>query len=161
MTTRRLLALFAVVGLALGPLPRPSAAEVPEAGPAASMELVSQTPIAATGQTFVATIRLEGVPEDGSIALDVYSRIRSRSELAQSMEGEGLRCCVFNTAVPLSAMPAQPDGTRRVVLSLDPAAGGLPLPVEGVYPLELTAQDAAGGALGLSRDAPHRSAGGR
>ena len=60
------------------------------------------------------------------------------------MEGEGLRCCVFNTVIPLSDLPAQPDGTRRVVLSLDPAAGGLPLPVEGVYPLELTAQDAAG-----------------
>jgi hypothetical protein len=147
---RRLVALGAVLAavlVALGPLPHRSAAEVPDAGAAPAIELVAQTPVAATGTPFVATIRLEGVPDEGSIALDVFSRIRSRSELAQSMEGEGLRCCMFNTVIPLSDLPAQPDGTRRVVLSLDPAAGGLPLPVEGVYPLELTAQDAAGTAL--------------
>jgi len=141
--------LLAVVGLVLAALPHgTAAAEVPDAGTsAATIELVTQTPVAAAGGSYVATLLLEGVPDDGSIALDVHSRIRSRSELAQSMEGDGLRGNVFHTVVPLSAMPRQPDGTRRLALSLDPATGGLPLPAEGVYPLELTAQDAGGKEL--------------
>ena len=54
---------------------------------------------------------------------------------------------IFPLVVPLSDLPPQPDGTRRVEVSLDTAAGGLPLPTEGVYPVELTAQDATGAPL--------------
>ena len=140
--------LLAALGFALGALPHPPAvAAVPDAGSTPSIELVTQTPVAAPGGSFVATVLLDAIPADGSIAIDVHSRIRSRSELAQSMEGEGLRGNVFQTVVPVSALPPQPDGTRRIVLSLNPAAGGLTLPAEGVYPLELTAKDAAGNEL--------------
>ena len=84
------------------------------------------------------TVRLNGVPDDGSLALAVHQRVRSRSELAQSMEGEGLRSVVFPLVVPLSDCLPQADGTRRSRSPVDPAAGGLALPTEGVYPVELT-----------------------
>jgi hypothetical protein len=126
----------------------PTAVTAPAAaGPSAEIELVSQTPVADPGGSFVMTVRLEGVPADGSVALAVHQRVRSRSELALSMEGQGLRSVIFPLVVPLSDLPPQADGSRRLVLPLDPAAGGLPLPAEGVYPVELTAQDAAGAAI--------------
>ncbi|MET0902251.1 MAG: DUF6049 family protein [Acidimicrobiales bacterium] len=136
-----------VVTLAMVSLTPAAQARVPDVGPAPEVELVSQTPVAEPGGSFVVTVRLSGIPADGSVALTVHQRVRSRSELAQSMEGEGLRSVVFPLVVPLSDLPPQPDGTRRVELSLDTAAGGLSLPTEGVYPVELTAHDAAGAPL--------------
>ena len=139
-------ALAAAGALLLGPLPSAPAAPAPR-GAGASIELVAQTPVAAAGGAFVATVSLDGIPASGSIALDVHQRVRSRSELDQSMQGDGLGRLVFQNVTPISAMPPQPGGTRDVVLSLDPTSGGLPLQVEGVYPLVLTAQDAAGTEL--------------
>ena len=149
------------ITLAMVPLPPASQAGVPAVGPSPEVELVSQTPVAEPGGSFVVTVRLNGIPADGSVSLTVHQRVRSRSELAQSMEGEGLRSVIFPLVVPLSDLPPQPDGTRRVELSLDPAAGGLPLPTEGVYPVELTAHDATGAPLATPRDPSHRAAGGR
>ena len=150
---RRLVALGALLAptlslLSVLPAPLPSAdAEVPDAGADAAIELVSQTPIATVGQPFTITVRLEGIPEDGSVELAVHQRVRSRSELALSMDGQELRTIMFGPLViPVSALPAQPDGTRRVVLPVG-QAGGLPAPAEGVYPVELTAADAAGAPL--------------
>jgi hypothetical protein len=148
---RRLLraaVLLSAVGVALAPLPEPSAgASGPARGAPPEIELVSQTPVGRAPQPFVMTVRLAGVPGDGSLALAVNQRIRSRSELDQSMDGNGLRCCIFQTVYPISAVPAAADGGRRVVLPLDPAVGGLSLSAEGVYPVELTAQDANGAPL--------------
>lgn len=112
-------------------------------GPAPSIELVEQTPVTAPGGSFVVHVRLPGVPDDGSVRIVVHQRVRSRSELAQSMAGEGLRSEVFATVTAISSLPAQSDGSRRLTLSLDPASGGLSLSTEGVYPIELIAQDAA------------------
>ena len=139
--------LVAAFSLALAPLPSTVGAHLPEAGPAQEIELVSQTPVAEPGGSFVITVRLDGIPADGSVALTVHQRVRSRSELALSMEGQGLRSVIFPLVVPLSDLPPQADGSRRIVLPLDPAAGGLPLPAEGVYPVQLAAQDAAGAEL--------------
>jgi hypothetical protein len=139
----------ATVGVLLVALPAVGAApDVSGAAGPPVIELVSQTPVAVPGQPFVADLRLTGVPAEGSISLVVHHRIRSRSELAVSMEGDGLRCCIRQSVTPVSALPDRPGGVRRVTLPLAPAPGGLPLPTEGVYPLELTAQDGAGQPLG-------------
>jgi hypothetical protein len=115
-------------------------AEVPDAGAAPAIELVSQTAVAAAGQPFTITVRLEDVPATGSLTLQVHQRVLSRSELALSMDGQDLRSVMFGPLViPLSDLPAQADGTRRIVLPID-QPGGLPMPSEGVYPVELTAQ---------------------
>jgi hypothetical protein len=134
-------ALLALVLLSLA-APTSAAPDV-ALGPGPAIELVDQTPVAAPGSTFVAHVRLPGVPADGSVRIVVHQRVRSRSELAQSMEGEGLRSEVFATVSAISSLPAQTDGSRRLALSLDPANGGLSLSTEGVYPVELIAQDAA------------------
>ncbi len=136
---------FLAVSILTAAGPTTAAAHAPRAprGPAAAIELAVQTPVVAPGGTFVVRLRLPGVPGDGSLRVVVHQRVRSRSELAQSMEGDGLRSQAFGTVVALSSLPVQADGTRRLALSLDPANGGVPLRAEGVYPVELIAQDAA------------------
>ena len=106
-------------------------------GPGPEIVLVAQTPVSPPGSTFVVRLQLPGVPADGSVRIVVHQRVRSRSELALSMEGEGLRTEVFATVTAISTLPAQPDGTRRLTLP------NVPLSTEGVYPVELIAQDAA------------------
>lgn len=136
--------LLALLAPGAGATTRPTRA--PEAA-GVQVELVAQTPVVPAGGTFVVRLRLDGVPADGSVRVVVHQRVRSRSELAQSMEGDGLRSRILETATALSTLPTQADGTRRLALSLDPASGGLPLRTEGVYPVELIAQDAAGSPL--------------
>ena len=77
------------ITLAMAPLPQAAKGEVPDVGPSPEVELVSQTPVAEPGGSFVMTVRLNGIPADGSVALTVHQRVRSRSELAQSMAGRG------------------------------------------------------------------------
>lgn len=111
------------------------------------IELVGQTAVVSAGGSFEVTLRLAGVPGNGSVRLAVHQRVRSRSELAQSMEGAGLRGRVLDTVVPLSSLVTQDEGTRRLTLRLSSAAGGPALAAEGVYPVELIAQDIAGSPL--------------
>ena len=118
-----------------------------QVAPDVEVELVDQTAVAAPGDTFAVGLRLEGVPGDGSVQMVVHGRVRSRSELDQSMDGDGLRSPVIDTAIPVSGLTTEADGTRGLGLSLDPAAGGLALRTEGVYPVELIAKDAAGAPL--------------
>jgi hypothetical protein len=131
--------------------PDAGGAALPDHHPAtvgsARIELSAQTPVVAPGGTFAMRLTLEGVPADGSLRMSLHQQVRSRSELALSMEGDGLRSQVFGTSTFLSALPLQPDGTRRLALSLDPATGGVPLRAEGIYPVEVIAQDAAGATL--------------
>ena len=63
--------------------------------PGPEIVLVAQTPVSPPGSTFVVRLQLPGVPADGSVRIVVHQRVRSRSELALSMEGEGLRSDVF------------------------------------------------------------------
>jgi hypothetical protein len=140
---RRAGAAIALVGLALAvPTAAAERPAAPSGGEAATIELAAQTAVAEPAGTFVMRLRLDDVPSDGSVRVVVHQRVRSRSELALSMEGEELRTEALDTVAALSELPAQPDGTRRLSLSLDPADGGLALRAEGVYPVEVIAQDA-------------------
>lgn len=112
-----------------------------------TIELATQTPVVAPGGTFVMRLLPTDVPGDGSVRVIIHQRVRSRSELAQSMGGDGLRTEVFDTGYAISELPLQSDGTRRLAISLDPADGGLSLSAEGVYPVEVIAQDAAAAPL--------------
>lgn len=113
-----------------------------------TIELVAQTPTVARGGTFDLWVRLADLPADGQLELVLHGRVRSRSELAASMEGTRLRSQVYNVTTPLSSLPAAADGSRHLSLSLDPnVAGGIALSAPGAYPVEVIAQDAAGATL--------------
>lgn len=131
-----------VLALALGPqaAARPAARS---SGVEPLVILVEQTPVVTDGGSFAVRFGLEGVPDDGSLQVVVHQRVRSRSELALSMDGEGLRSEVLRTVAPLDGLPADAAGVRELTLSLDPDTGVLPISTEGVYPVELIAQDAA------------------
>jgi hypothetical protein len=111
--------------------------------------LTAQTGTVGTGETFELGLDAASLPPDGTVELVLHGRIRSRSELAVSMRGDGLRGTVYQVTLPVSELPTAPDGSRRVAISLDPnLPGGLSLGASGVYPLEVRARDAAGTLLG-------------
>lgn len=145
----RLAAGGTALGLLLG-LVGPAAAQ--DAGRAASadvrIDLMEQTAIARRGGTFEMRLRLDGAPADGTIQVVLHQRVRSRSELAASMDGNGLRNRIVAPIYALSELPEQADGTRRVPLSLDPTAGGVTLQSEGVYPVEVRVDGPDGADLG-------------
>lgn len=114
----------------------------------ASLELVTQSPTVPRGGTFELWLGTDLLPPDGSIDLVLRGRVRSRSELAASMEGGGLRSSVYRVSTLVAALPAAADGSRRLAVSLDPAvAGGVALTTSGAYPVEVIARDAAGAEL--------------
>jgi len=111
--------------------------------------LTAQTGPVGTGDTFELGLDPASIPPDGAVELVLHGRVRSRSELAVSMRGDGLRGTVYQVTLPVSELPTAPDGSRRVAISLDPnLPGGLSLGASGVYPLEVRARDAAGTLLG-------------
>jgi hypothetical protein len=143
-------ALGLLVGLVLAALvatPQASAGSTHRSTSAqqSEIELIAQTPTVARGSVFNLRLGVDRLPADGSVQLVLHDRVRSRSELAASMEGGSLRRVVFTSATPISAMPTGPDGSRRLSLSLDPAApAGIRLSASGVYPLEVIARDVGG-----------------
>lgn len=143
----RLRAALALTAIVLLGAPLPTVASTP-AAPAApaqggpSIELVGQTAVAEPGGTFEVRLRLEGIPGDGSLRLDLHQRVRSRSELAVTMDGAGLGNLVTQQVSPIDALAPDADGVRTLVLSLDPTVGGLTLPSQGVYPVAVRAFDA-------------------
>lgn len=147
--TRRIVGLCGAVVVGCTLLTSTGAAEPRReraVGPA--LELVAQTPTVASGGRFEARLAMNEIPEDGRLELLLHGRVRSRTELATSIDAIGLRGQVFNVTVAIASLPVQPDGTRVVAVSLDPAApGGVNLTTAGVYPLEITAQDSAGTQL--------------
>lgn len=117
-----------------------AAPEPPETAQLASVQLVSQTPTVPRRGTFEITVRTDGIPADASLELVLHGRVRSRSELAASMEGEALRTQVYRASTPLAALPVDAEGGRRLSISLDPTVtGGIAVSASGAYPVEVRA----------------------
>jgi hypothetical protein len=111
----------------------------------ASLGLVAQTPVVAPGGTFDLQIAVDAAPADAVLEVVLHQRVRSRSELVASMEGNSLRSQVYSEETPVSELVPTTDGSRRISLSFDPAAdGSIDLPSPGVYPLEVIVTDAGG-----------------
>lgn len=110
--------------------------------------MVAQTPVVGTGDAFELLLDPVSLPADGTVELVLHGRIRSRSELAVTMQGDGLRSTVYQRAIPVSELPAV-DGSVRAAISLDPAEpGSLSLGTPGVYPLVVRARDSTGAVVG-------------
>jgi hypothetical protein len=142
VAARVLVATTALV-VGAGSLPAPGRA-APAAQARPSIELAGQSAVAVAGRSFDVQVRLDGIPADGSLVLVLHQRVRSRSELAATMDGELLGREITRLVAPIAALAPDADGLRTLSLSLDPGAGGLPLPPEGVYPVAVRAVDAAG-----------------
>lgn len=143
-------ALLAVAGattpVAAGMVPSAAPSSIAAATPA--VELLSQTPSVTRGGAFELRLALTEAPEDSQIELVLHGRVRSRTELAQSMDGAGLRGQIYNVVTPVASLPTAADGSRSLSISLDPSApGGVALTTAGVYPLEIEVQDPAGAAV--------------
>lgn len=114
----------------------------------AALELVTQTPTVAPGGTFDLAVRPTGLPGDAYLDVVIRGRVRSRSELAASMNGDGLRSQVYAASPLLTSLPTDAQGARHLLVSLDPAvAGGVPISSPGAYPVQVSAQDVAGTEL--------------
>jgi hypothetical protein len=108
--------------------------------------LVSQSTVVDGGGTYTAAIRVDGLPTTDSVRITVHDRVRSRSELATSSAGKGLRTSVATRTIPLPELPPGSDGSRLASVPLVDSAGrGVTTP--GVYPVEVVALDADGDEL--------------
>jgi hypothetical protein len=133
-----LTALVAMVG----------AAPVQARQPEADLQLLSQSPGVDVGGVFAVTLRTEGLPAGAALRVVVHDRVRSRSELAATNEGDGLRGTRHVEALPLATVPTDGAGNPRVVLDLAPTApAGQVLREPGVYPVAVDAVDGSGRAL--------------
>ncbi len=146
MTRRAFGALVVLTTVLAGPTALREADAAPRQADA-SIELVAQTPVATPGSEFAVQLRLPGVPTDGSVTLSIHQRVRSRSELATTIDGNGLRSQLATIVTPLATLPEAPGGTRRFAISLDASTGGVALTTSGVYPLEISATNADGTEL--------------
>src|SRR3546814_14401054 len=67
------------------------------------LELVAQTPTVARYGTYEARVRFDGVPADGQVRITLHDRVRSRSALAQSRDGDGRRRHVHEVTDPVES----------------------------------------------------------
>jgi hypothetical protein len=110
-----------------------------------SLELVAQTATVSPGGQWDASVALGATPVDGSLEVVLHGRVRSRSELATSRDGIGLRSVIRAVTRPIVELPVNPDGSRVVSISLDPATpGGVSLRAAGAYPVEIVGHDVSG-----------------
>ncbi len=119
------------------------------------MRLVRQTPWVAAGESFTLALRAVDVADPASVELAVtlYPAVKSRSELARTASGDGLKAPVWpraNTAVPLPEVPRAADGTLTVqVPTRDPGASPdstrATLSQPGIYPVQVELRELGGG----------------
>lgn len=134
-------ALGVLVALTIGA--GPAAATGARQSPA--LELAAQTPGVDAGGTFVLGLLPEGAPPGATLRVVVHDRVRSRSELGTSSDGDGLRRAVHIAEEPLADLPAGADGVRQVTVSLDPSTpAGQAITEPGVYPVSVDLLDGGG-----------------
>src|SRR5690606_38766453 len=107
------------------------------------LELVSHSPTVPQRGRLDVAVALGATPAEGSVEVVVHGRVRSRSELARSMEGESLRSAVYRVTRPIAELPPGEGDSRRVIVSLDSSEpGGVAITAAGAYPVEIIARDA-------------------
>ena len=127
----------------------------PAAAAGGQLRLVRQTPWVVPGDTLSLALRTADVLEPAAVELAVtlYPAVKSRTELARTSFGEGLKAPVWprtNTAVPLPEVPAAVDWTITVQVPTrgpkappDPSRATLGQP--GIYPLQVELRQLGGG----------------
>jgi hypothetical protein len=143
-----MLAAVALV-LLLGGIDRPADAQAQAPAAGAGFRLVDQTAIVSAGQPFTIAFAPNGFPPDATLSVVLHDRVRSRSELARAIKGEGLRSARSSVTMPLASIPPRSDGSVSVTLPTDGSAGGIDLGPPGVYPVTLAADGPDGDEVRL------------
>jgi hypothetical protein len=134
--------------LLAGPIVVANAAPAARQDAAPGLTLTGESPGIAVGGTFALSVHPVGLPSGASVQLTIHDRVLSRSELATSIEGSGLRRGLHTNTSPVASLPADADGTLHLTVSLAPStAAGRAISTPGVYPTEVTAVDGAGATL--------------
>jgi len=139
---RRRLAAAVLVG-ALGLLTAAPAASQAASGGSDSQSTVSllrlldRTPWVGDGFDFELSVQVLATPAGSELQMTVHDRVRSRSEFARSLTGEGLRRRLSGPApVPVEQLDADGDGTIPLLVPLVDREGVTPVSLApGVYPV--------------------------
>lgn len=113
---------------------------------ASELTITEQGTLVPVGGAFSASVLVDRVVGATDLRLTVHDRVRSRSELARSQAGTGLRSTVGFTTVPVDGLPVQTDGSRLLTFPLQ--AEGRSIDTPGVYPVVIEAVSADGAGLG-------------
>jgi hypothetical protein len=89
------------------------------------------------------SVQTGGLPGVVSLRVALHDRARSRSELAGTAKGSGLRSVLRTTTAALSVLAPTEDGSRTVALPLS-GQPGTDVQTPGVYPIEVEALDGEG-----------------
>jgi len=136
-------AVLAAVAVAV---PAPAGAQSDEA----DLRVVSQTPWVVPGGTMAVRLRVEGAPPGAELRASLRNRVRTRSEFARAVEGQGLRSELGEQVVALDGAPTDADGAVTVRLPTGTLLGEDPvatLTQPGVYPVDVELADADGEIL--------------
>lgn len=147
----RRLATLAVLGvLLLGATPVAGAQDAA----APRLSLLARTAWVGDGIDFVLTVQVTGAPADALVRMTVHDRVRSRSEFARSVVGEGLRTRQYRSDDDTAlAGVAQSGGAITVAVPLGgrPEIERAPITTPGVYPVVLEVRSPGGDTLSALR----------
>jgi hypothetical protein len=118
------------------------------------LRLLDQTPWVGDGTDYELSVQIVAAPPGSQLQVTVHDRVRSRSEFARSLEGEGLRRRLSGPS-PVLVETLDPDGDGAVALlvPLVPAEGRSVAPIvnPGVYPVVVELLDPNGDPLASLR----------
>jgi hypothetical protein len=135
-----------VLVVALGLLGPPAAGQDPAAdGLGGRLELAAPVGFAVAGQPLTITLRAAGMPPSEGISVQLRDRVRSRSELARAVSGNGLRGVRDSVDLPATALLRQADGTFVVSVPTGEGPDAIALGGPGVYPITIARTGTAAG----------------
>lgn len=125
-----------VVLSALLPMAAAPAQDPTSAAAGGRLELAEPMPWAVVGQPVAMVLRApENLDAAGGLSVQLHERVRSRSELARTIVGRGLRAVRGSVTVSADALQTRSDGTVVASIPTGVAPGALPLGGPGVYPV--------------------------
>lgn len=116
------------------------------------LTLVDRTPWVGDGIDFVLSVQVTGAPADAVVRIAVHRPVRSRTEFARSVGGEGLRSAVYEAEDDLADF-SPVGGTINVAVQLGghPEIPRAPITAPGVYPVVLEVRTPGGDSLASLR----------
>lgn len=138
---RRLLAGAVAVVAAAVVVPDPAAGQDDEPGLADHLTVVAQTPWVEPGLAFNLRLRVDDAPDDAELRVSVRNRVRTRSEFARAVEGNGLRSELGEVRTTLADATNADSGVTQVRVATGGDQPAASLTQAGVYPVVVELSD--------------------